>query len=116
MSTPLTRDQKVTHLLNRISFGPTRAEAERVQRMGFRAYLDEQLQPDRIADSEVEEKVAGLKTMRLNSRELFELYPPPKQAKQQPMMAAEMLGPRQVTLELQLARLLRAVYSRRQLY
>ncbi len=116
MSTPLTREQKVTHLLNRISFGPTRAEAERVQRMGFRAYLDEQLQPDSIADPEVEEKVAGLKTMRLNSRELFELYPPPKQANQQPMMAAEMLGPRQVILELQLARLLRAVYSRRQLY
>src|SRR4051812_38270349 len=103
MSTPLTPEQKVTHLLNRISFGPTRAEAERVQRMGFRAYLDEQLQPDSIADSEVEEKIAGLKTMRLNSRELFELYPQPKQAqqaKQQPMMAAEMLGPRQVILEL----------------
>lgn len=117
MSTPLTREQKVTHLLNRISFGPTREEAERVQRMGFRAYLDEQLHPDTIADPHIEEKIAGLKTMRLSSRELIELYPQPKKAGLQAMMAPmEMAGPRQVILELQLARLLRAVYSRRQLY
>lgn len=126
MSTPLTREQKITHLLNRISFGPTREEAQRVDRLGFRAYLDEQLEPDKIADPYVEEKLAGLKTMRLSSRELIELYPLPRQAQQQAkqqqaqqqmsMLPMEMQGPRQVILELQLARLLRAIYSRRQLY
>jgi uncharacterized protein (DUF1800 family) len=65
----------------------------------------------------VEERLAGLKTMRLSSRELIELYPPPKQAKQQEMMGqAQTQGPRVVILELQQARLLRALYSRRQLY
>jgi uncharacterized protein (DUF1800 family) len=116
----LTREQKVTHLLNRINFGPTREEAERVNRMGFRAYLDEQLQPETIADPYIDEKIAALKTMRLSSRELIELYPQPKQAqaKQQAALTPpmEMQGPRQVIVELQLARLLRAVYSRRQLY
>lgn len=119
----LSREQKIIHLLNRISFGPTREEALRVDRLGFRAYLDEQLEPDKIADPYVEEKLAGLKTMRLSSRELIELYPLPRQAPQQakqqqtPMMLPmEMQGPRQVILELQLARLLRAIYSRRQLY
>jgi uncharacterized protein (DUF1800 family) len=55
--------------------------------------------------------------MRLSSRELIELYPPPKQAKQQEMTGNQaMQGPRFVILELQQARLLRALYSQRQLY
>src|SRR4029434_6881052 len=58
------------------------------------------------------------KTMRLSSRELIELYPPPRQqAGQQEMMGQQqMQGPRTVILELQQARLLRSVYSQRQLY
>ena len=56
--------------------------------------------------------------MRLSSRELIELYPPPRQqAGQQEMMGQQqMQGPRTVILELQQARLLRSVYSQRQLY
>ncbi len=123
MSAPLTQEQKVVHLLNRTGFGPTREEVEKVRRMGIRAYLDEQLHPDRIPDGLVEEKLAGLKTMRLSSRELIDLYPTPQQAKQRTNQNPEMTGrqelmqgPRVVILELQQARLLRAVYSQRQLY
>ncbi len=117
MSAPLSQEQKVIHFLNRISFGPTAAEAERVNRIGIRAYLEEQLAPENIPDSLVEEKTSGLKTMRLNSRELFELYPPPKIAAERGMaMAGEMNAPRFIILELQQARLLRAVHSQRQLY
>ena len=120
MSTALTEEQKVVHLLNRTSFGPTREAVQKVNQLGIRAYLDEQLHPERISDTLVEEKLAGLKTMRLSSRELNELYPPPKQAQQstQPEMMGtqQMQGPRMVILELQQARLLRSVYSQRQLY
>jgi uncharacterized protein (DUF1800 family) len=117
MSTPLTQEQKVVHFLNRTSFGPTREAVQKVNRMGIPAYLEEQLHPERISDTPVEEKLAGLKTMRLSSRELIELYPPPKQAAEQEMMGQQpMQGPRLVILELQQARLLRAVYSQRQLY
>jgi uncharacterized protein (DUF1800 family) len=118
MSTRLTEEQKVVHFLNRTSFGPTREEVRKVNRMGIRAYLEEQLRPEKISDSLVEEKLAGLKTMRLSSRELIELYPPPRQqAGQQEMMGQQqMQGPRTVILELQQARLLRSVYSQRQLY
>ena len=117
MSAPLSQEQKVIHFLNRTSFGPTAAEAERVNRIGIRAYLEEQLAPENIPDSLVEEKTSGLKTMRLNSRELFELYPPPKIAAERGMaMAGEMNAPRFIILELQQARLLRAVHSQRQLY
>ena len=118
MSTRLTEEQKVIHFLNRTSFGPTREDVQKVNRLGIRAYLEEQLRPEKISDSLVDEKLAGLKTMRLSSRELIELYPPPRQqAGQQEMMGQQqMQGPRTVILELQQARLLRSVYSQRQLY
>src|SRR5206468_9716686 len=121
MAAPLTQEQKIIHFLNRTSFGPTREEVQKVNRLGIRAYLDEQLSPERIPDSLVEEKLAQLKTMRLSTRELVELYPPPKVARQQTgqqptMLQQQMQGPRFIILELQQARLLRAVYSQRQLY
>jgi uncharacterized protein (DUF1800 family) len=123
MGAPLTQEQKVIHFLNRTSFGPTREEVQKVNRLGLRAYLDEQLHPETIPDVLMEEKLAALKTMRLNSRELIELYPPPQQAKQQAAQNPELMGrqemmqgPRVVILELQQARLLRAVHTERQLY
>jgi len=116
MSASLSQEQKVIHFLNRTSFGPTRESVQNVNRLGLRAYLDEQLDPDKIPDGTVEEKTAGLKTMRLNTGELFNLYPPPKVAKERGAMAGEMQAPRFIIFELQQARLLRAVHSQRQLY
>ena len=51
MSTRLTEEQKVVHFLNRTSFGPTREEVQKVNRLGIPAYLEEQLHPERIFDS-----------------------------------------------------------------
>ncbi len=116
MSASLGQEQKVVHFLNRTSFGPTRDSVQKVTRLGIRAYLDEQLDPEKISDTLVEEKTAGLKTIRLNSGELFELYPPPKVAQERGMMAGEMRAPRFIIFELQQARLLRAVHSQRQLF
>ena len=118
MSSQLTEEQKIVHFLNRTSFGPTPEEVQKVKQLGISAYLEEQLHPQSISDTLVEEKLGSLKTMRLSSRELIELYPPPRQAAgQQDMMGAQqMQGPRVVIRELQQARLLRAVHSRRQLY
>ncbi len=117
MATALTQEQKITHFLNRASFGATREETEKVARIGIPAYLEEQLYPERIPDAPVEEKLKGLKTVHLSSKDLFELYPPPNQAKARGLTVSSLMqGPRYVILELQQARLLRAVYSQRQLY
>jgi uncharacterized protein (DUF1800 family) len=116
MAPSLTQQQKLVHFLNRTSFGPTREELEKVQQSGITVYLDQQLSPEQIPDSVVADKVAELKTMRLSSRELLELYPQASVAQAKGMDMTQMQGPRQVILELQLARLIRAVYSRRQLY
>ena len=116
MAPSLTQQQKLVHFLNRTSFGPTREELEKLQQSGITAYLDQQLSPDQIPDSVVADRVAELKTMHLSSRELLELYPQAAVAQAKGMDMTQMQGPRQVILELQLARLIRAVYSRRQLY
>jgi uncharacterized protein (DUF1800 family) len=117
MSASLSPDQKIFHLVSRTSFGPTREELEQASRLGFSEYLEKQLRPQTIPDSLVEEKVAALKTIRLSSGQLFELYPPANIAKERGMTGQmAMAGPRAVILELQQARLLRAVYSRRQFF
>jgi uncharacterized protein (DUF1800 family) len=115
MSSSLSAEQKTIHFLNRTSFGPTPETVQEVNRLGFRAYLDQQLEPERISDHIAEEKIAALKTIRLNSGELFELYPPPNLAKQRGMAADMIQAPRMIIYELQQARLLRAVHSQRQL-
>ena len=115
MSTSLTGEQKSIHFLNRISFGVTRDTVQRVNRIGMSAYLDEQLEPEKISDQSVEEKISALKTIRLNSGELFDLYPPPKVARERGTAGNMMQAPRMIIYELQQARLLRAVQSQRQL-
>jgi uncharacterized protein (DUF1800 family) len=116
VSAPLTDEQKIAHLLSRLTFGSTPAETEKVKNKGLFPYLEEQLQPEKIPDFLVEDKVAKLKSVHLSSQELLELYPPPQQAKAKGMEVSPMQSPRYVILELQQAKLLRAVYSRRQLY
>ena len=121
MTVPLSQEQRIVHLLNRISFGPTLGSIQRAARIGTQAYLDEQLSPGQIADHLAEERIARLKTMRLDSRELIELYPPPRLQRQMANSPGDgamqsMEGPRVVILELQQAKLLRALYSNRQLY
>jgi hypothetical protein len=93
--------QKHVHLLNRITYGVTPEELARLNEMGSAAFLEEQLRPEQIPDPLVEQKISGLKTIHLSSRELFELYPPPKQAGgDAPGRMGAMEGPRAVILEL----------------
>lgn len=45
------------HLLNRISFGATPDDVAAIDRMGYDAYLDEQLNPEAIDDSAIEARL-----------------------------------------------------------
>ena len=56
-------DKTVLHVLNRVGFGPRPGEADRVRAMGLEKYIDEQLHPDRISDSAMEARLAGLDTL-----------------------------------------------------
>ena len=76
----LSKDQQILHLLNRASFGPVPGDVERVRQMGLDAFLEEQLHPEKIDDSAVEERLAKLPTLSMSSSELIDNFPPPRQA------------------------------------
>ena len=132
----LTKEQKIVHILNRTGFGPRPGDVERVRRMGLQNYLELQLHPSKIEDSAAESKLLGLKTLTMNSSELFEQYPPriqrknsnagktfgeerkergdlPEEMERSKPMALN--APGRIIGELAQAKLLRAVYSERQL-
>jgi uncharacterized protein (DUF1800 family) len=95
----------IVHLLNRVTYGPRPGEVERVARMGWDAFLDQQLHPEQIDDSALDARLAQFETLKLSSAELFDAYPP----KGTP-------GPRAIVQELEAAALLRAIFSQRQLF
>ena len=69
-------DKTIVHVLNRLGFGPTPATIERVRRIGLSAYIEQQLHPDRIADTAVAARLAPFTTLDKSSRELADEYLP----------------------------------------
>jgi uncharacterized protein (DUF1800 family) len=146
----LTPEQKAIHLLDRVTFGPRPGDVERVIKMGWERFLNEQLHPERIPDQIVEQKLQPIESIHLTSEQLAQGYLPPPQvvarlrerfqprqkdgdradADAQPTpqanaarireyrQALREMGfkpPAQAVMELQQAKILRAVYSERQL-
>ena len=72
--------QQILHLLNRSEFGPAPGEADRVRQMGPKAFLEEQLHPAGIEDSDLEKRLLQLPTLTMSSAELIGNYPPPRKA------------------------------------
>jgi uncharacterized protein (DUF1800 family) len=81
---PLSPDEHILQLLNRITFGPRAGDVDRVRQIGLRAFLDQQLRPGRISDSAVEARLMNLPTLTMSSQELVEKYPAPRQVLQNP--------------------------------
>jgi Uncharacterized protein conserved in bacteria len=74
---PLTEDQKILHVLNRLGFGARPGDVEKVKAMGLQKYIDQQLNPSSINDSVAENKVKNLEIFNMSTAELFEKYPNP---------------------------------------
>jgi uncharacterized protein (DUF1800 family) len=128
-------DRTIVHVLNRIGYGPAPGDAERVRKMGLDAYIASQLAPERIPDEALAARLAPLTTLTMSTRALAEEYFIPAmqeraaRQRQQGMDAAQQspgmtppparpepaTGERRVLLELNQQKLLRAIYSDRQL-
>jgi uncharacterized protein (DUF1800 family) len=129
-------DQTVVHVLNRLGYGPTPATIAHVKRIGVAAYIEEQLRPERIADTAMASRLSSFSTLTRSSRELAAEYflpaamarrdqqrrsgrtpddspstPTERSPEQQELMRMQ----RTVIAELSQQRLLRAAYSERQL-
>ncbi len=125
-------DKTIVHALNRLSFGPRPGDIDRVRQLGVERYIEQQLHPEHMADSGLQARLAGLDTIGLSSRAIADQYERPvleaRREKQQRMKADAGGGeepPKQpdpqqqrankVVLELAEQKILRAVYSDRQL-
>lgn len=114
----LTEDQKILQLLNRATFGPRPGDVDRLRQIGLNKFLDEQLHPEMIDDSELEKRLAVLPTQQFTPAELYQYYPPPQQVEQRMKEKNQppILGrPQQIIGELIQQKLVRAVSSNRQL-
>jgi uncharacterized protein (DUF1800 family) len=148
----LKDEQRIVHVLNRLGFGARPGDVERVKAMGLENYINQQLNPEKIADTVAENKIKDLTVLNMPTAELYAKYPQPGQLLRQ-LQARGMVPegaemprnnqtppagnprdnekyreviekyyrenglqrPQRIIAELQASRILRAVYSERQL-
>src|SRR5688572_17083649 len=75
----LTEEQRIIHVLNRLGFGARPGDVERVKALGLENYINQQLNPEKIADTVAENKVKDLNVLNMTTAELYEKYPQPGQ-------------------------------------
>jgi uncharacterized protein (DUF1800 family) len=124
-------DQAIVHVLNRIGYGPRPGDVERVRVVGLPRYIDDQLHPERIADRAMPARLAGLTTIELSASQIADRFERPAlEARRERQRRANGNTPQtgdptvrdpmrqqanNLVVELSEARVLRAVYSERQL-
>lgn len=136
-------EETIAHVLGRIGYGPRPGDVARVRAMGLVRYLELQLHPERIADTALEARLARFETLKLTSRDIAarSVLPAIAERRARRAPAADgrapvslpdedkraaradptgrpspaQLAARQVLDELAQQKLLRAVYSERQL-
>src|SRR5262245_3526046 len=122
-------DQAIVHLLNRAGFGARPGDVARVRALGVQRYIEAQLDPERIADPDMNGHLEGLITLGMTAQQIAErLEIPEMQARRarrqratdgsdasRPQAAPEIRQGNQLVVELSEQKLLRAIYSERQL-
>ncbi len=70
----LQGDARIVHALNRLSFGPRPDDVKRVQNMGLGKWIEEQLHPETLDDSELEKQLQPLSMLRATPEILALVY------------------------------------------
>ncbi|MCH7823333.1 MAG: DUF1800 domain-containing protein [Acidobacteria bacterium] len=142
----LTENQKIIHVLNRLGFGPRLGDIERVKAMGIEAYIEEQLHPASIPDPLADDMLADFTSLEMGLEEIlaanlpvpmgrrsratiFERKRLSEEAEREAAavtdesgaarfrrMDAEAAVKKETGDEIRVARIIRAVYSERQLH
>jgi uncharacterized protein (DUF1800 family) len=127
-------DKTIVSVLNRVGFGPRPGDVERVRKIGLERYIDEQLHPSRISDPDIERRLASFTTINLSSKQIAEQFERPlleaRRERKQDAASTDANAPRDtpdpaqmqiqqrangVIVELSEQKVLRAIYSSRQL-
>ena len=76
----MTDDQRIAHVLSRLTFGARPGDFERVKAMGVDAFIAQQLDADSIDDTGAIAKLKKLPTLGMATPVIIEQYTPPKPA------------------------------------
>src|SRR5205085_5133190 len=76
----MTGDQRIAHVLSRLTYGVRPGDFERVKAMGVEAFINQQLDPDSIDNAAVIAKLRRLPTLGMATPVIIEQYTPPKPA------------------------------------
>jgi uncharacterized protein (DUF1800 family) len=74
----MSDDQRIAHVLSRLTFGARPGDLERVKAMGVEAFINQQLDPDSIDNTTVLAKLRRLPTIGMATPVIIEQYTPPK--------------------------------------
>ncbi len=72
----LSKDDQLVHALDRLTFGPTPGDFQRVKRIGLKKWVDQQLHPERLAENPaLEAHLQELESLRMTPLEAVQHYP-----------------------------------------
>jgi uncharacterized protein (DUF1800 family) len=72
----LSKDDQLVHALDRLTFGPTPGDLERVKRIGLKKWIDQQLHPERLPENPaLEAHLQELESLRMTPLEAVQHYP-----------------------------------------
>ena len=129
----LPADQQIIHALSRLTFGPRPGDALAVRAIGLDNWIDQQLRPERIDDSDIESFVTRYSAINRDQNDLLRAYADQQRARRETkresdggMDGADSIAMRRemrqrynltqkVVTQLQSSRVARAVASERQL-
>jgi uncharacterized protein (DUF1800 family) len=80
--TSMDTEKRAVHALNRLTFGPRPGDVERVTEIGVNKWIELQLRPDKIDDSRLASRLAPFRTLRMETKEIVENFPPNQLIKQ----------------------------------
>jgi uncharacterized protein (DUF1800 family) len=78
--TALTAGEATLHALNRLGYGPRPGDVERIRQLGLEKWVEQQLRPDSLSDSGLDERLQKYPTIMMSSTRLLDEFPPPNQA------------------------------------
>ncbi len=76
----LTEDQRIAHVLSRLTYGARPGDFEKVKAMGVDAFISQQLDPDSLDAGAVSARLRRLPTLGMATPVIIEQYTPPKPA------------------------------------
>jgi uncharacterized protein (DUF1800 family) len=75
----IPKDERIEHALNRLTFGPRPGDAAQVKAIGLKAWIEQQLHPNRIEENPLLiERLKTFDTLTMSAERLVREYPSPQ--------------------------------------